>query len=76
MNRRELLTGAAALGAYHTLSGRAEALSLSESLTLLGTVGASSFAPSPAPAGYHWEFLTETGQNLTEGQPLVELVRN
>lgn len=41
MNRRELLTGAAALGAYHTLSGPAEALSLSESLTLLGRAGTS-----------------------------------
>jgi hypothetical protein len=43
----------------------------------LGTVGASSFAPYPAPPGYHWEFVTSNGQRVTSnGVPVVVLVAN
>jgi hypothetical protein len=47
------------------------------SLGHLGTVGASSFAPYPAPPGYHWEFVTSNGQRVTSnGVPVVVLVAN
>jgi hypothetical protein len=40
-------------------------------------VGASAYASFPAPAGWHWDFLTEGGVILIErNMPLVELVRN
>lgn len=57
MNRRELLTGAAALAAYHSLPAPAEALSLSETFTLLGTVR----QPPPLPAGYVYFVDPDTG---------------
>ena len=40
-------------------------------------VGASAYAPYPAPSGTHWEFVTENGINITEnGVPVVALVGN
>lgn len=60
MNRRELLTGAAALAAYGSLPAPADALTLSQSLELLGGVqqppqgfqflAASDGTPVAAPA--------------------------
>jgi hypothetical protein len=42
----------------------------------LGTVNASSFGNGPAPAGYQWQFVTESGAQVTEnGQPVVTLVK-
>jgi hypothetical protein len=43
----------------------------------LGTGGsAASYASSPAPSGYRWDFVTENGERVTEdGWPVVELVR-
>ena len=49
----------------------------------LGGASASSFAPSPAPTGFHWEFVTDAtngGARVTDAtannQPVVSLVRN
>ena len=40
-------------------------------------VGASAYASSPAPSGYHWEFVTSNGEQVTSGGiPVVDLVRN
>lgn len=50
MNRRELLTGAAALAAYHSLPAPAEALSLSQTLELLG--GASGLPAREVAPSY------------------------
>jgi hypothetical protein len=50
--------------------------------TLLGTAGAASFAPGPAPTGFHWEFVTADGQRVTAStsksaaEPVVALVGN
>lgn len=39
-------------------------------------VGASSFAPYPAPTGWRWDFVTEDGVRVTEdNEPVVDLVR-
>lgn len=39
--------------------------------------GPGSFAPGPAPAGYHWEFVYDLGVRVTDsGEPVVDLVRN
>lgn len=38
-------------------------------------VGAAAYAPFPAPAGYRWEFVTDGGERLTDGEPLVDLMR-
>lgn len=75
MRRREFLTGVAALAAYSRVK-EAEALTQGQILTLLGSVNAASFAPYPAPPGYHWEFVTSNGQKVTSnGQPVVALVQ-
>lgn len=44
----------------------------------LGSRGkAASFASSPAPAGYHWEFVTFQGIGVTfNSVPVVALVSN
>lgn len=40
-------------------------------------VGASAFASSAAPSGYHWEFVTSNGDQVNSGGiPVVDLVRN
>lgn len=67
MNRRELLTGAAALAAYNSLSAPADALSLSQSLELLGTVG----IPAP-PSGNGYVFFNNSGGSV-QNQPLGNL---
>lgn len=42
----------------------------------LGTVGASAGMP-PAPPGYHWDFVTYNGQQVTSnGVNVVALVSN
>jgi hypothetical protein len=36
-----------------------------------------AYAPYPAPAGFHWQFVTQNGVRVTEnGVPVVELVEN
>lgn len=52
-------------------------------LLFLGVQNASAFAPYPAPAGYHWEFVTDRtngGQRVTDAtkgnSPVVALVGN
>lgn len=46
-------------------------------LGVLGGAGASSFAPYPAPAGYHWDFVTFNGERVTSnGALVVSLVGN
>lgn len=40
-------------------------------------VSASAYGSSPAPAGYHWEFVTWNGEVVTSrGVPVVDLVRD
>lgn len=40
-----------------------------------GSISAASFASSPAPSGYHWEFVTYNGDRVTYGgEPVVALV--
>jgi hypothetical protein len=42
----------------------------------LGALSASAGMPA-APAGYHWDFVIENGQQVTEnGNPVVALVAN
>lgn len=43
----------------------------------LGTGGsAASYASSPAPDGYRWDFVTFNGASVTfNGEPVVSLVR-
>jgi hypothetical protein len=42
----------------------------------LGGASASSFGNGAAPAGYQWQFVTESGAQVTEnGQPVVTLVK-
>ena len=46
-------------------------------LSTLEGVGASAFASSAAPDGYHWDFVTSNGEQVTSGGiPVVDLVRN
>jgi len=36
----------------------------------------SSFASSPAPTGFRWDFVTQNGLTVTQnGVPVVDLVR-
>jgi hypothetical protein len=79
-----------ALGTSYTeINGAKTALAIAggaptwDGLALLGGASASSFAPSPAPAGFHWEFVTDAtngGARVTDAtannQPVVSLVRN
>lgn len=38
-------------------------------------VGASAYAPYPAPSGYRWEFVYEGAEQVYEGsEPVIELV--
>lgn len=47
----------------------------SDPITSSQGVVASSFASSPAPSGYHWEFVTFGGELVTSGgTPVVALV--
>lgn len=85
MNRRELLTGAAWLAG----AGSAHAFGLGRlgsdvgHLGSLGGVGAAAFAPYPAPAGFHWDFVT-SGENgnarvtsaENSNQPVVALLKS
>ena len=44
--------------------------------TLSKGVGASNYAPNPAPSGYRWDYVTENGVRVTEkSEPVVALVR-
>jgi hypothetical protein len=46
-------------------------------VALLGRGNAAAYASSPAPAGYHWEFVTDGGRRITDnGVPVVDLVRD
>lgn len=39
--------------------------------------GAAAWADSPAPPGFHWEFVTSNGAAVTSsGNPVVALARN
>lgn len=52
-------------------------LGLGIKLTSSQGVGASAYASRPAPAGYHWEFVTFQGGRVTfVGVPVVALVGN
>ncbi|UPK31829.1 hypothetical protein IVB18_26225 [Bradyrhizobium sp. 186] len=69
------------LGAVLISNGRK--LYNNQLVTPLGTVGAASFAPYPAPTGFHWDFVTSAadgGQRVTSSndnnQPVVALVAN
>lgn len=74
MRRREFLTGAAALAAFAKVDS-AEALTTRQ-LAVLGEANPASGMP-PAPPGYHWAFVTESAQQVTEtGNNVVELQRN
>ncbi len=49
----------------------------SKRITLIQDGGAASYASSPAPAGFHWEFVTYLGERVTYlGAPVVALVGN
>lgn len=51
------------------------ARSLALPLTDPEGVGASAYAPFPAPAGYRWDFVTYDGVRVTyNGEPVVALV--
>jgi len=51
-------------------------LGLGLALTRNKGVGAAQYASHPAPAGYRWDFVTDNGVRVTDGnQPIVDLVR-
>jgi hypothetical protein len=38
-------------------------------------VGASQYAPYPAPSGFRWDFVTYSGERVTSsGEPVVALI--